>query len=247
MALTPCLARLSLHSTPVKWYTITASPGGTETFNPTSPSWYEDQDGEDRFASAQRAPRTRVRQPSRDQDPPSPRRMRSRSEDGDEEAVAITGVRTWKERDDELRKDAIDLTGSSPRGSAQRKQPLTDDLEGMKVQYAEQRRLAAAHALQANNLLEADDVDHAILVLDHAKTAAAEMQRIQARMGEKKGDPPAAVMVPARTGTRWKRMADKAVAARARRAGPSSSSSVPTGIRTPALDYSELVTSSHGE
>lgn len=176
--------------------------------------------------------------------------MRSRSEDGgeegDEEAVAITGVTTWKEKDDKLRKNAIDLTGSSPRGSAQRKQPLTDDLEGMKAEYAEQRRLAAAHSLVAKTLFENDAVDHAIKALDHAKKAAAEMQRIQARMDEEKGDPPAAVMVPARTGTRLKRLADKAVAAGARRAGPSSSSSVPTGIRTLVSSYA-LATSSDDE
>jgi hypothetical protein len=159
--------------------------------------------------------------------------MRSRSEEGDEDAVAITGGKTWKEKDDELREGAIDLTGSSPRGSAQRKQPLTDDLEGMKAEYAEQRRLAAAHALVAKSLFENDAVDHAIMALDNAKTAAAAMRRLKASMGEEEEGPPAAEWSFARTGTRLKRKATKAVlAASARRADPSSSSSVPTGIRT---------------
>lgn len=157
------------------------------------------------------------------------------SDDGSDQGVTVekelTAQEVAAEKYENAKRDnrVIDLLSDDESSPHPRKLAKVDDLEGLKAEYAEQRRLAGAHTLLAKRLIEADAVDQLVMALRDAKEAAAEMQRLQARMDEENGDWPAAVMVPARTGKRLKQMAHKAVAAAA---GPPSSSSVPTGIRT---------------
>ena len=207
MGLIPCLAQLSLRSTPV-------GMRGVNTSDPEAVAYFS-------------------RQPSRGRARPSPSRSRS----GDDVEVVRERTWAERDAELRRHAIPVDdeSEGESEGESAQRKRHRTDDLEGMQAKYAEQKRLAAVHLGTAKGLIESDDADQAMMALEHAKLFAAQMKRIRDRMNEERDHPPAAAMAPARTGTRRKQVAKKAVAAAAAAAAaarPPPSSSVPTDIRS---------------